>query len=296
MLATAAVAVALTTMSLAGGETAVTDPAAVAAAMSNATERASAFAAPALWPALRRPTLEVAEAVEVKVGSAAPMPVRIDGFDDAAAVRVRYLPAYAGLSAGVPQDGGSWLIDPAAARQLQLTAYAVSEAPQDVTVEVLDGAGRTLAATRTRMVFVDGKTPSPARTTVAAEASMPAAPVQPRSPIVINSVATIPLEVPRATPAARPNQHVEPAPEVAAKPAPTRSRVAKRTTEPTQAAVEPPAPPPVVAAAPTPKPPSTFFGLFQSASPTAPSATAQQPSSWLARWHRSALGMNQSGP
>ncbi len=118
--------------------------------------RTSAFAAAPLMAVphaieQRAATIDVAGEIEAPVGHAVPFPLDVSLNERATQVRISDLPPYAGLSAGVPEESGAWLVDAEAALGLRMTAYAAQSGPQDVSIEWLDADGKPLATAHTRV-------------------------------------------------------------------------------------------------------------------------------------------------
>jgi hypothetical protein len=82
----------------------------------------------------------------------------------ATVIRVSNLPPYTGLSAGIPQTNGDWLIAPEAAKDLRLTVYAVLNRPQDITFDALDASHNSLASAQATITTVEQRSEDPAAT------------------------------------------------------------------------------------------------------------------------------------
>jgi hypothetical protein len=258
--------------------------------------------------------------VVATIGRSVPFPVSIEQDlrgRGGSMIRISRLPEYAGLSAGEPQADGAWLIEPDAALNLRLTAYAFQSERQDVTIEVLDASHLPLSATHTVVAVVA----APSEPDSATVASSPALVAEPT--LVVPRIQPAKLVI--HAPAAPVSQKTYPAPvRQPERPAPRATAPAKQASVPTKAMPTPIAikvarvePKSAAVAtkvakveakpAATPKqqlPAASKVGLGPANTPVpAPVLAAQIPPPplakslpWSNNWMKSTLGMGQDGP
>ena len=266
----------------------------------------SAFAAPSLTgsggsqssPNEAAVVIIVPSHVAAEVGRATPFNISFSESGQVptgSMVRIASLPPYVGLSVGQPGATGTWLIDPLAVSDLNVTVYAVSSASQIVGIELVDQNGALLARTQTnlavkaasaelpraRLAVAQPRVPSNAVDHVMAQPSHDVV-LKPTAPKIANIKATMLVQAPVVSPkrasvtntgriAKDSPRSAKPMPKVTMKPLPPRVTASNAQVPPIEVALT---------------------GGGRSASQPKERASA----AWSTAWQRSTLGYAPDRP
>ncbi len=277
-----------------------------AALVASQDRSVSAFAAPSLMgpPTMQSLSSEAPLAlivpgqVEAEVGRATPFSINFSERGQVplgSLIRIASLPPYVGLSVGHPGAAGTWLIDPQAVSDLNLTVYTVNSATQIVDIELVDLNGGLLARTQTNLAVKAASLELP-------RASLAVA--QPRAPLIaVDLVMAQPAHDLVLKPTAPKIGFIKAimpiqAPVVSVKRASVANtgRITKdspRSAKPIPKVTTKPSPPRVTASnAQVPPIEVAFTGSGRSAS----QPKERAPATWSAAWQRSALGYAPDRP
>ena len=271
-----------------------------------ATPALFASASPSIAPPsqIARPVVVVPDAIEAEVGRRVPFAVKlhtVEHVPDGAMFRISSLPSYAGLSAGLPLEAGTWLIDPLAAASLSLTVYSMQAEPNIVSIDLLDKDGELIASAHTLLSVSLAEAVVPVQKSRNTLIAQPAVAerideVPMVRPVAASSLAAVSASSrSKAQPAIKVSAPVTRRPPVvASKPRATATvRLAKAESRSApRSAVRPSAPKPA-----EPQTAATILASSGKAETQNLSAPKErQPPPWASAWQRSALGVLSSGP